>query len=211
MERKKRYLTIFLAVNLIGISVALMLESQMGCDPIGLLCDGISHLLNIQFGLASFFYNLLMIALALLISRKNLGTGTVVYGLLSGFFIDFYRMIFQAVSLADSQFLIRLMAFVLGEILMSAAFAILMQLHLGMTALDAVLMKIREITHFPYSVLKFTTDTIFVVTGILWGGIFGAGTIASALVTGFLVSRIARMIEFFQTKKDTVMVSEARS
>lgn len=48
---------IFLAVNLIGLAVALILESGLGCEPIGLLCDGVAHALSIPFGRGCFIYN----------------------------------------------------------------------------------------------------------------------------------------------------------
>lgn len=198
---KKKYLMIFIAVNLIGIAVALILESKLGCDPIGLLCDGISHLFSTKFGIASFIYNTFIIGVALLVARRNLGTGTIVYGLLSGFFIDFYSMIFGRFELASRGLEYSILTFVIGELCMSLAFAILMQCQLGMTALDAVLVKIKEITHIPYAYLKIGTDILLVVSGALMGGTFGAGTIISALVTGTLVTNFAKLIEYIQSKK----------
>ena len=34
---------VFVVMNLIGIAVALFLESGLGSDSVGLLCDGIRH------------------------------------------------------------------------------------------------------------------------------------------------------------------------
>ena len=198
MIQLKRYFFIFIAVNLIGIAVALILESGLGCDPIGLLCDGISKFFSIQFGIASFYYNVGIIILALLLARKNLGMGTISYGLLSGFFIDFYRMIFINLGIAEMGIAMLILAFVVGEICMSLAFAILMQLDLGMTALDAVLIKIKEKLNIPYSYVKIATDILLVLTGTMLGGTFGAGTIISALVTGILVERLGKMIKRVQ-------------
>ena len=59
---------IFLAVNLIGLAVALILESGLGCEPIGLLCDGVAHALSIPFGKGCFIYNFSTIILALLVA-----------------------------------------------------------------------------------------------------------------------------------------------
>lgn len=197
---KKKYLFIFFAVNLIGIAVALILKSKLGCDPIGLLCDGISNALSIQFGIASFFYNVGIIVIALLLARRNLGTGTIVYGLLSGFFIDFYGMLFNALGLKNLGYGTEIIIFIIGEICMSLAFAILMQLQLGMTALDAVLTTLSKITHIPYAYIKIGTDILLVISGTLMGGTFGVGTIVSALITGILVARFAKMIEGIQKK-----------
>lgn len=194
----KRYFFIFVAVNLIGVAVALILESGLGCEPIGLLCDGISQFFSIQFGIASFYYNVGIIGLALLFAKNNLGMGTISYGLLSGFFIDFYRMIFINLGVAEMGIAVLILAFVVGEICMSLAFAILMQLDLGMTALDAVLVKIKDKLNIPYSYVKIATDILLVLTGTMLGGTFGVGTIISALVTGILVERLGKIIKRVQ-------------
>ncbi|NSF23834.1 hypothetical protein HQK13_02455 [Blautia wexlerae] len=57
---------VFVVMNLIGIAVALFLESGLGSDSVGLLCDGIRHTFLISFGNASLFYNLLIILIACL-------------------------------------------------------------------------------------------------------------------------------------------------
>ena len=44
---------VFVVMNLIGIAVALFLESGLGSDSVGLLCDGIRHAFLISFGNAS--------------------------------------------------------------------------------------------------------------------------------------------------------------
>ena len=133
---------VFVVMNLIGIAVALFLESGLGSDSVGLLCDGIRHTFLISFGNASLFYNLLIILIACLVARKNMGLGTVVYALVSGYFIDFYSWILTDIHLAEQDMLIRILAFAIGLCCLSLGLALLIQLNLGMNALDAVLYKI---------------------------------------------------------------------
>lgn len=197
----RKYPLIFFAVNLIGIAAALMLESGFGCDPIGLLCDGISRALNIKYGTGCFIYNITVIAGSLAVSRKELGAGTVLYGLASGFFIDFYQAVFSRFGLAERGAGMAVTAFIIGELCMSLAFALLMQLNLGMTALDAVLMKLEKITHTRYLFLKTASDILMITAGILLGGVFGPGTIFSALVTGTLTSQLGKLIGNVQGKR----------
>lgn len=85
----KKCLLVFCIMNLVGIAVALFLASGLGSDSIGLLCDGIRHVLPVSFGNASLLYNLLIIVVAFIVAKENLGLGTVVYALVSGYFIDF--------------------------------------------------------------------------------------------------------------------------
>ena len=73
---------VFVVMNLIGIAVALFLESGLGSDSVGLLCDGIRHTFLISFGNASLFYNLLIILIACHIQNTsiilNAGTDNII-------------------------------------------------------------------------------------------------------------------------------------
>lgn len=185
---------VFVVMNLIGIAVALFLESGLGSDSVGLLCDGIRHTFLISFGNASLFYNLLIILIACLVARKNMGLGTVVYVLVSGYFIDFYSWILTDIHLAEQDMLIRILAFAIGQCCLSLGLALLIQLNLGMNALDAVLYKIQNHTNFSYTIMRTGCDISYVVIGTVLGGTFGAGTICSVLVTGTMVTMITNII-----------------
>lgn len=185
---------VFVVMNLIGIAVALFLESGLGSDSVGLLCDGIRHTFLISFGNASLFYNLLIILIACLVARKNMGLGTVVYALVSGYFIDFYSWILTDIHLAEQDMLIRILAFAIGQCCLSLGLALLIQLNLGMNALDAVLYKIQNHTNFSYTIMRTGCDISYVVIGTVLGGTFGAETICSVLVTGTMVTMITNII-----------------
>lgn len=185
---------VFVVMNLIGIAVALFLESGLGSDSVGLLCDGIRHTFLISFGNASLFYNLLIILIACLVARKNMGLGIVVYALVSGYFIDFYSWILTDIHLAEQDMLIRILAFAIGQCCLSLGLALLIQLNLGMNALDAVLYKIQNHTNFSYTIMRTGCDISYVVIGTVLGGTFGAGTICSVLVTGTMVTMITNII-----------------
>ena len=185
---------VFVVMNSIGIAVALFLESGLGSDSVGLLCDGIRHTFLISFGNASLFYNLLIILIACLVARKNMGLGTVVYALVSGYFIDFYSWILTDIHLAEQDMLIRILAFAIGQCCLSLGLALLIQLNLGMNALDAVLYKIQNHTNFSYTIMRTGCDISYVVIGTVLGGTFGAGTICSVLVTGTMVTMITDII-----------------
>ena len=185
---------IFLVINMIGFSVALFLESQSGSDSIGLLCDGISHMTKLRFGNASLLYNAAVVLAALIFARGSIGIGTIAYALLGGYFIDFYRFLFAPLALGEAALPIRIFAFCVGQLFMSLGFAVLIQLKLGMSALDALLYKAEQRFHIPYAVIKTTLDISYVIAGTLMGGTFGPGTIVSVLLTGFMVSRLVKML-----------------
>lgn len=191
----KKCLLVFCIMNLVGIAVALFLASGLGSDSIGLLCDGIRHVLPVSFGNASLLYNLLIIVVAFIVAKENLGLGTVVYALVSGYFIDFYGYVIELLKVNENIMAVRILSFIIGQCCLSLGLAILIQLKLGMNALDAVLYKIQEKSKLPYAGLRTGCDISYVILGTLMGGTFGIGTICSVLLTGTMVSKIIKVIE----------------
>ncbi len=192
--KTKRIGMIFLVMNLIGIAVAIFLETGVGSDSIGLLCDGISAACGIRFGNASLLYNAAVIFIAFIFSRSNLGLGTIVYALFSGYFIDFYAYLLSPLTLRDSFWGVKAVGFVIGQLCLSLGLAILIQMKLGMNALDAVLYRIEQLVKIKYAVLRTICDCSYVLIGTFLGGTFGPGTICSVLLTGFLVSKIIKVM-----------------
>lgn len=191
----KKCLLIFLVMNLIGIAVALFLASGLGSDSIGLLCDGIRHVLPISYGNASLIYNMIIIILAFIFAKENLGLGTIVYALVSGYFIDFYGYVIEICQINETILYVKILSFIIGQCCLSLGLAVLIQLNLGMNALDAVLCKVQKVTKVPYAVLKTGCDISYVVLGTVMGGTFGIGTIFSVLLTGTMISKIIKIIE----------------
>lgn len=191
----KKCLLVFCVMNFVGIAVALFLASGLGSDSIGLLCDGIRHVLPVSFGNASLLYNLLIIVVAFIVAKENLGLGTVVYALVSGYFIDFYGYVIELLKVNENIMAVRILSFIIGQCCLSLGLAILIQLKLGMNALDAVLYKIQEKSKLPYAGLRTGCDISYVILGTLMGGTFGIGTICSVLLTGTMVSKIIKVIE----------------
>lgn len=191
----KKCLLVFCVMNLVGIAVALFLASGLGSDSIGLLCDGIRHVLPVSFGNASLLYNLLIIVVAFIVAKENLGLGTVVYALVSGYFIDFYGYVIELLKVNENIMAVRILSFIIEQCCLSLGLAILIQLKLGMNALDAVLYKIQEKSKLPYAGLRTGCDISYVILGTLMGGTFGIGTICSVLLTGTMVSKIIKVIE----------------
>lgn len=194
-NKGKRWLLIFLVMNLVGMAVALFLENGLGSDSIGLLCDGLHRALGISYGNASLLYNLTIILAAALFARGNLGAGTIVYALTSGYFIDFYCWVLGPLSLGTGLLPFRFLGFAVGQVLLSLALAILIQMRLGMNALDALLTRLSQVTGISYAILRTGADLSYVVIGTLLGGVFGVGTILSVLLTGTMIRLFTRFLD----------------
>lgn len=193
MPYMKKTLGVFITMNLVGIGIAIFLETGLGADPIGILCEGISVRFHMMFGTASLLYNLCLILIAFAFSRSNMGLGTISYALFSGYFIDAYRVLLVPLHLGNCALLMRLVFYFTGLIFFTLGLSILISLSLGMNALDAILYKTEASTPFKYRTLRMCFDIFQTVLGFLWGGTFGAGTVICALCTGNLISFFVKL------------------
>ena len=82
----------------------------------------------------------------------------------------------------------------MGQIFLSLALAILIQMNLGMNALDALLTRLSQRVKLPYAALRTGADLTYVVIGTLMGGVFGIGTILSVLLTGTMIRAFTRCL-----------------
>ena len=189
MNGWKKAAGILVAMNGVGSGVAIFLQTGLGGDPIGILCDGISQALSIQFGHASLLYNLVLIVLAAVVASKHTGAGSIAYALMSGYFIDFYNQLLSVFELQQKGLYVRLPVYAVGIVLFTASLAILIHFKLGMNALDAVLWKISDRSGISYVVLRLITDLVYVAAGYLLGGTLGIGTVVCILTAGTMIKR----------------------
>lgn len=185
----KKVLGIFAAMNSVGLGIALFLQCGLGGDSVAVFCEGLQVALEIRFGHASLIFNLVMILISWIVSRKNIGMGTMVYALGAGYFIDFYSWILSPLHLQLLHMCIRLFIHILGMLLFALALAILIHFQYGMNAIDAILYKITDKFAIPYNILRTIFDVIAVIAGYVLGGTVGIGTILCALATGTLVKK----------------------
>ncbi len=180
-----------LALILIGVGVNLFLLSSFGSDPLTVLQEGMHLSFGISVGTASILYNSIIIVIAFLIDRKNLKRGTIIYSLIIGFFIDFFTMV-----IPNSQLLVvRILYYIFGQVFISLGFAFLIKCELGMTAIDIVLFKLERKLKIQYKYLRSFIEVVYVIIGWLLGGVFGIGTILSALSTGYLINAFIKKKE----------------
>lgn len=201
MSGIKKVLGIFIAMNGVGIGVGIFLQCGLGSDPIGIICDGLSCFLCIQFGHASLIYNLLLICLAFLVARTNIGAGTIVYALLSGYFIDLYNYILSFLDFHNMHIVAKLSFYIIGELFFAFALALLIYFKFGMNALDALIYKIEDVTNISYAKLRTFVDIFYSVVGSILGGVFGIGTIISILFTGTFVNLFTKKLDIYTTQK----------
>lgn len=191
----KKLSQILLATLCIGSGVAFILIANIGSDSITVVQDGMHQIFHISYGQASLTYNIVMILVAFIFARNYFGVGTVLSALLTGFVIDLaYTIItFILTFVGDSNLVISIICFILGQVIYSYGLSTLIKCHLGMNSLDSLLTMISTKTNSSYKYLRISADLLLVFIGWMLGGVVGIGTICSILFTGTLIDYFKRI------------------
>ena len=192
---------LFIAMNLCGIGVGLFVQANLGSDTITVLEEGISIALNISIGSAANLYNIILLILALILARKEIGWTTFAYGLFVGTFIDFYNNLFIPFNIQEMSIIIRFMFIIIGQICIIITFALLIIYRKGMNQLDAICMGLENLMHISYKKTRTMCDILFIVVGYFLGGTIGIGSLLSMLTTGYGIDLCLKIMNNFRVKE----------
>ncbi len=185
-------LSIGLAITALGIT--LMYKSTLGTNPMATVCDGLSRILGISYGSANTIINVLFLVVVLILSRKNIGIGTVITVFTLGLYMNFWKWVLPELN-NDISLISKIIISLIGTVVSSMGLSFYIQFELGMGPLECLVEFIHEKTKLEYKVAKTLFDALLLILGILMGGAFGIGTALNVLLTGKLMGNF---IEFHQ-------------
>ena len=188
----KKGLLIILAGCLIGVGVGIILYANIGGDTITVFQDGMHSSLNISYGQASRLYNVVLIIIALIFARKYFGLGTIISALITGYAIDFTFNLLSATNI-NTNFIIALLVFLIGQTIYALALSILISCKLGMNSLDSIIYKLMEHIKIDYKIIRFVADLILTLIGYFLGGVVGIGTVISIMSTGWMIDTFVKL------------------
>lgn len=191
----KKVGAIVIALNLLGLGINFVLQAGFGCDAITMINDGLAKFLHVNYTIAGIVYNTIFIILAWLFAKRLLGWGSISYAYGTGIFIDLYQRIVEPLHITDASISMKLMVLVIGQLLVCFAFAMLIELDLGRSALDALLAKLEEKLTLSYRVLKTITDILLVLLAYMLGATFGIGTVLCVLSGGITIQAFCKLLE----------------
>lgn len=197
----KTCIALFVAINLTGMAVAIFIYANLGSDTITVFIDGLARILNISLGSASRLYNIVMIILALMVARKDIGWCTIVYAFTVGFAIDFYADIFTVFHITSAGILGKLIWIVIAQFFYGVTYALLIKYRQGMNQVDAITYYVCDKFHIKYVVARTIMDVLLLAIGWLMGGVVGIGSIIAMATTGLFVDFV---MKFIKTDTQTV-------
>lgn len=181
-----KMLAALLGVAFVGIGVAFNSCAGLGNDPVGIVYDGIRSAAGLnaaQLGMASNIVNFSLVGLLLMIGRRYISVGTLIYFIPYGFFVSAGERIYSAL-VAENTMVISILFSVLGCLLLYLGVAIYIQVDIGVDPFTGVVLVICDKVKKEYRIVKVIFDISMIILGTVLGGKLGVVTVVTALTGG---------------------------
>lgn len=196
----RRVVVLFLTVVVMGVCVAILDQLGFGTDPCSVLNLGMSRLIGWSFGNYQLVFNLVLIAIILLLKEaRRIGLGTLANMVVVGYAADFTTWIINMVHpLAGETLLVRLIVFVPTIVVFMVAVAFYMVVDLGVAPYDALPQIISaRVKRVSFTAVRMAWDISAIVIGFLVGGTVGLVTIIMGFFLGPVISATAKGFQRF--------------
>lgn len=185
-----------------GIAIGICNRSGLGADSITVFYDGVSKAASISVGDASQWTAIIMIFLAVLVDWHQLGVGTLLTPLMTKYGIELAMRVLSLQTGFNG-----VLYFMLGITLIALGIAIMVTMNLGKSSYDALLLGLVHRMNQSYSVIRWTFDSLLLITGYLLGGSVTIGTFIAIWYLGKVIPYFRSKIEESKPYKKYLIVS----
>jgi len=199
------FLVIQIGFALFGLSIALMIRSNVGTTPWAVLEVALSQLTNIRPGRISIIVGMVVLLGSLLL-REKIGWGTLTNILFIGLWEDMFLAYIPSVK--DELILQSAMLFA-AILMMGFASAIYIGVDAGAGPRDSLMLAFHHTTNISIRLGRAIIEIIVVTIGWLWGGPLGFGTVVFALLIGPAVQWAFKLLKVQTQKSETKIVEAA--
>ena len=178
----RRSVQLFAGLVLYGVSIALLVRSELGLMPWSVLDQGISRSTGLTLGTVSILVGAVVLLLWVPL-RQRPGVGTVANVFVIGLALDACLAVLPRVEALPP----RLALVVAGVVLNALATASYIGVQLGPGPRDGLMTGLVRRTGRSVRLVRTGLEVVVVVLGVLLGGTIGLGTVVYALCIGPLV------------------------
>jgi len=175
----RRLVQLGLGLALYGVSMGLLVRSQLGVMPWDVLHQGIARRLDLSLGLVTGIVGLLVL-LAWIPLRERPGIGTVANVIVISVAVDATLAVLPAVDALAG----RIGLGVAGIVLNALATAAYIGVRLGPGPRDGLMTALVRRTRFSVRVIRTSIEVLVVLVGVVLGGTLGVATVLYALAIG---------------------------
>ncbi|SFR72492.1 YczE/YyaS/YitT family protein [Anaeromicropila populeti] len=202
----KRTAAVIAAVIMMGFSLSLLVNIDMGTDPCTSMNLGISNRLGISLGNWQVLFNLVLLGIIIRYDRTKIGIGTLANMILVGYSMDFFRWFWNR-TLPMSMF--QLLAVRIGILIpvlsiFIIAAAVYMAVDLGTAPYDAIPFIIAaKQKKIPFKLVRCCWDIAAAFLGYLLGSRVGMITVIMAFALGPVIAVVQKKMCGFLGKEES--------
>ena len=183
-----RVVELRLGLTIAHLGVTLFLQADLGSDPFNVLIQGLFRFLpwpafmthgNVHVGVS-----FLIILVLLAVDRSYIRIGTLLCMILGGPIIDLFTIVLAPVIHSGSAMGLRLLALVLGCVILAFGMTIVIKSQAGTGPNDLVAVVISDKGKKKFGTVRIIVDVSFALVGLLLGGTVGIGTVICACLVG---------------------------
>jgi uncharacterized membrane protein YczE len=191
-------LLIVLGCFIISIGIDFYIKSNIGGDSMTTFLQGGNLKFNLKEGTISLLINLVFVLLTLFINYRKIGIGTIIIVFAYGLVLNV--VLANSIIPFSQSFFVSIIYSIIGIFFVSLAIAIWINTNFGVSPLEGFAISISEKTKIPFWVLKVVIDLTLLLSGILMGGTFGAGTIISSFLVGPSINVMSKVYLLLKNK-----------
>ena len=179
-----RCIFIVMGVFLAGFGCACYMKANLGSDPVTAFIQGLGKVLHVSPGMATNVLNVSAFLILLVVGRRLIHIGTILYTLLLGIFVDASSALLTAVLGNAPGMPSRIIVLVLGTAAIGFGLGLYQAAELGIGPTDGINQTIVRVTGLPYRVERILFDAVMAAAGWLLGGTVFIGTIVGIVAVG---------------------------
>ena len=174
------FLRIQVGFALYGISIALMIKSNLGTGAWAVLDVALSKITGLTVGRMTMLSGFVVLLIALSM-RERIGWGTLGNMLFIGLWLDFFNPFIPSV---ENNLFLQAGMLLLAVVLMGNASAIYIGVDAGAGPRDSLMLALHRVTGVSVRVARTSIELTVILVGWLLGGPAGIGTAIFALLIG---------------------------
>jgi uncharacterized membrane protein YczE len=199
------FFVIQIGFALFGLSIAIMIRSNLGTSPWAVLEVAFSELTGITPGRMSIIVGFVVLLGALAL-REKIGWGTLGNILFIGLWED---LALEMIPWIDNNLLLQVGMLLSAILMMGIASAIYIGVDAGAGPRDSLMLAVHRTTNLSIRLGRAIIEIIVVVVGWILGGPLGFGTLIFALLIGPAVQWAFRLFRVQTRKPETEIVEAA--
>ena len=196
MKKKAFRLIMFLfGMTLNSLAVYLVIVSESGTHPIDAIAIGLNAKFGLTIGTWLNINSFLMVLIAALVAKSKIRLICFAVSAGFGFLIDFWGLInIVDVSRVDTLLWYRILLFGAGILINAIGIAIYMSTGYPLSALDNMMVSIKERTKWPLMISRLVMESVLMVIGLLLSGPIGVGTFVIIFAFSYFIDMAYKLI-----------------